>query len=138
VQELIDSYVNQELYQSSLESSVSRHPQSLFFQDGNRKGSLNWKTKTEVGREKIFKSIPGKAFSFNRGLEFAPEDFDDSSSDESNIDLSNDSESLEEVLNTEKNPTGPGQSGVPEKSMVFSLGKKTGGQQVKIDFDRPR
>lgn len=56
-------------------------------------------------------------------MDYAPEDFDDSSSVYSNAELSNDS--------SEGALENPNQD---DQNMVFSLGKSSSGQRVKIDF----
>jgi len=55
------------------------------------------------------------------------DDFDDSSSNESNVDLSNESgSSVDRDIDF----------GIKNDSIVFDLGKKKGGEVVKIDFSK--
>lgn len=65
-------------------------------------------------------------------MDFPADDFDDSSSNDSNVELSHDSSSNEEPTSTFNNHNNPEQNS--NQKMMFSLGAKTGGQKITIDF----
>ena len=62
---------------------------------------------------------------FESNIDFPADDFDDSSSNDSNVELSNDSSDVEEALTQYTSD----QKATPDASdkMMFNLGTKTGG-----------
>lgn len=70
------------------------------------------------GEKAAANQMPNSVFFDDKRMEYLPEDFDDSSSVYSNVELSNDSSDISD----------------PAENMIFSLGKNQGNQRVKIDL----